>query len=224
MARANAQQISVGTLARRDPILARASLDSANIILALAKAPPTARPSVLRSRLSDLAPGIEPEVAKRYRKYAPERGADQGLYDAIRTSLADRVLARGVQKLRMRAAAQDGWVEAGLGDDSDRQVGCMVAGGASTTGGLVSYIPVVGQIAGGVVQIGSQIAGGALDCSREQRQAQAQATAAQAQLAQAQALQNQATASTAAQQQQLRFDLMVGGGILGAVLLAWLIF
>lgn len=148
------------------------------------------------------------------------------MFDAIRSTLAERVYKRVVPLVRNEVGTKYGWdalLDTPLGDlaPNDRVAGCTIAGGASTVGGIVNIVPVWGPIIGGVVGIGSQIAGGAMDCSREQREAQAQIAASQA--AQAQ-VQLQTAARAAADAQAARRRLIVyGGGILGVTALAWLI-
>jgi hypothetical protein len=220
--------LTVGKAASTDPILARASLDASSVLLAMAKVPADQRPAVLRRKLNDLQPGLGPEVARRLRANLRNRGQDQALFDAIRSVLADRVYDRGLQFLRNRAGTQFGWdtvldTPLGLGQlaPNDRATGCTIAGGASAVSGPVSLIPVVGWIASPILGFGSQIASGAMDCTREQREAQARQAATQAAAAQAQL---QAAQATAADAQAARRKMFVyGGGILGVTALLWLV-
>lgn len=193
-------------------------------MLAVAKAPVADRYAVLQRKLDDLQPGLWPDVAKRYGANLFDRNRDQAMFDAIRGTLAERVYKRGIPLVQNEVGNKFGWdalLDTPLGDLSpqDRTVGCTIAGGAATAGGAVSIIPVYGTIIGGIVGIGSQIAGSAMDCTREQREAQAAIAAAQAQAAQTQL---QAAAAAAADAQAARQRLIVyGGGILGAAAIAW---
>jgi hypothetical protein len=218
----------VGPLAFRDPILARASLDASSVLLAMAKAPVERRSSVLRAQLDALQPGLGPEVARRMRQASRGRSPDQLLFDAIRTTLADRVVDRGVQQIRNRVGNRLGWdalldTPLGLGQwaPADRATACTVAAGANVVGSGAQLIPVYGQIVGGIMSIGSSVASGALDCTREQREAQARQAAVDA--AETRRQLDAATAMSQRTQASRQKMFLVGGGILGTAALLYLI-
>jgi len=223
--------LTVGQAASADPILARASLDASGVLLAMAKAQPASRSLVLRQKLDALQPGLGPEVARRLRKNTRNRGQDQALFDAIRSTLADRVRERVVGQIRNSVGNRLGWDvlvdtplgTAGLGDlaPGDRAIGCSIAGGANTVGGIASIVPFWGTIVKGVTDVGSGIASGAMDCTREQREAQARLAASQAATAQRQLEAAQLAAGHA--QVTRRKMFMVGGGVLGVTAILWLI-
>jgi hypothetical protein len=100
----------------------------------------------------------------------------------------------------------------------DRAAGCTVASTAGTVGGVVSIIPVYGTIIGAIVGIGAGIAGSAMDCSRETREATTAAAQAQANLA-------MARQTSAAQQggSQTRLFLIGGGAIVAALGIGYLL-
>jgi len=216
--------ISVGRAAFGNPILARASLDASNIILAMAKAGPAERASVLRRRLDALQPGLGPEVARRFHGNVQDRNQDQALFDAIRATLAERVYRRGLEVVRNQVGTKFGWdalLDTGLGDLSpnDRAIGCTIAGGAATAGSIAAVVPVWGTLVNAVTGVGSQVASSAMDCTREQREAQAALAAAQA--AQAQAQLQAASAAVADAQRSRRKLLLTAGGIIGVTGLVW---
>jgi len=195
-------------------------------MLAVARAPVADRYAVLRAKLDELQPGLWPSVTVRYATNLKDRNKDQAMFDAIRGTLAERVYKRGAQAVRNEVGNKLGWdrlLDTPLGQlsENDRAAGCTIAGGAATAGGIVSIVPVYGTIIGGLIGVGSQIAGGAMDCSREQREAQATLAATQAQQAQQQLLlaQQSAASATVARNRLI----MTGGGILGVAALAWIL-
>lgn len=220
----DASGISVGAAAFGNPVLARASLDASDVMLAVAKAPVEQRHAVLQQKLDQLQPGLWPAVATRYAGNLKDRNQGQAMFDAIRSVLAERVYKRVLPLVRTEVGSKYGWdtvLDTPLGDLSpdDQAIGCQIAGGASTVGGIVSIIPVWGTLIGGATAIGAQVAGGAMACNAGQQALANQVATAQAQQAQ---IQLQAAAAAAADAQAARQRLIVyGGGILGAAAIAW---
>lgn len=226
-----APSVDVGRRATRDPILATASLDAAKIMTTMAQSPAERRLVVMNRELDKLGQGLA-TAAGREMKAAMERGvsADQAAFDGMRMAIANRRMDRKMDEVRHMFAQQHGWdalLDTGLGDiaPNDRQAGCVAAATGSTVGGALQVIPVYGTIIGGVLGIGGAIAGQALDCSREtreaqQRAAQAQATAAAAELQRAQTL----AAAQSASGRRRSQAMVIGGGVLLTILTAvWLL-
>jgi hypothetical protein len=211
--------LRVGAAARGDLVLANASLAASRILLQAVKKPPGVRASFISNKLNAMQPGLaRAAAASRHRLIAQGKGRDQATFDAMRLVIANVSLSSGIEALRTAAVGEHG-AEAfsGLGQLSpnDRATACTVTAGAQVVGGIASIVPVYGTIIGGLVSIGSSIAGGALDCTREQREAAAAAAAAQANLAATQqALAAQAAAAQAAASGSRRRVYLIGGGAL----------
>jgi hypothetical protein len=220
--------VHVGSKAASDPILAKASLDASSIMLAMAKVPQAQRLPLMQASLEQLGVGSGDVVAEMKRGLA-RRGAnpDQVAFDAMRLAISNVRLDRGIDNIRQEIASRSGWDDTGLGTLSanDRATGCMITGGAQVVGGIASIIPVYGTIVGGVIGIGSSIAGGQLDCGREARDAATAAAAAEARLAEAQRIAAEQTAAGMAASRTRRIrTVAAGGAILLAVIGAgWLI-
>lgn len=223
------RSLRVGTAASSDPILARASLDASSIMLAMAKAHPSNRAVVMADGLSRLAVP-QGAVAREWKDaVAAGENPDQAAFDAMRLGIANARLGRGIENARQLVASNYGWdsVVDGLGamSDNDRKTGCMIAAGTTTAGGVAQVIPVYGTIVGLVAGIGGSVAGAALDCGKEARDAAAAAAAAQAQLEAAQAQAEAQRNALSASSRSTRVRTIVGGGalLLAALGVAWLI-
>lgn len=224
----DAAAVSVGARAYSDPVLASASLEAAKVVEKLAAVAPSRRRALMLSeaekRGAGLARQVESELSRQLRRGI---AADVAVFDALRTSFANRRMNTALDRAAVYAASREGWsalVDSSLGQLSpnDRVAACTAAGATATVGGVTQVIPVYGQIIGGVLSIGSGIAAQALDCGREEREAQgrlaaSQAAEAQARIQRAQAL---AQAEEIAARSQRRRQLIVGGAILGTVALA----
>jgi len=209
--------VSVGTAARHDAVLAHASLVASKIILAATRKPASIRRQFVANKLNAMRSGLDAEVSASRRKLiARGKNPDQATFDAMRLAIANVDMERGIQSLMTQAAVDQGVDALGTISPNDRAVGCTVASTASTVGGVASIVPVYGTIVGLVAGIGSGIASQALDCNRESREAQQQTAQAQANLqaAQQQAAMMQAAQST--QQQAARRRQLVTMGLLGA--------
>lgn len=222
--------VSVGTRAFVDPVLAKASLDASSIMLAMAKVRADERLAVMQRSLERLGVGPQDVIAEMQRGLVPGANPDQVTFDALRLAIANARLDLGIDHIRQNIASRSGWdslIDTGLGAMSanDRATGCVVAQGAQTVGTIAQVVPLYGQIVGLVTGIGSSVAGAALDCGKETRDAATAAAAAQAQLAAAQqtAAQTQQSALSASRMNRIR-TVGAGGAILLAVLgAAWLV-
>jgi hypothetical protein len=214
--------IQVGANAHRDPILAKASLRASEMLLRAAKRPAPSRPGFLRR-----------ELRRQYgeaalRRYTRERGQlamsrspDQALYDALRLAIADYYTAMGIDQLRSALSKKyPGRFVPGLGtvDNTGRDVGCAVGGGATAILALVAGAYTAGAAAAPVM-VGGSLAMNAAGCNAGSQAAQQQTADAEARAAQA-AL--EAAAATAAAEEAARAQrnktlltvAAVGGGIL----------
>jgi hypothetical protein len=212
--------VRVGAAARKDAVLSQASLTASDIILGASRKPLAVRQRYVENRLNGLKQGLAGEAARERRRLVA-RGVnrDQATFDAMRLTIANATMDEGIEQLAEKAARGRVGAEsfAGLGELSpnDRAIGCTIAGGGAVAGGVANIVPVYGQIVGAVLGIGSAIAGGAMDCGREQREAQAQAAQAQANLqaAQQQAMFMQQQAAEAQRQRRLKMYLIGGGAV-----------
>jgi len=217
--------VDVGKRAFADPVLAHASLDASKIMLAMSRVPPAQRLNVMENKLTGID-GTLPKavVAEMQATLRPGKNPDQVAFDAMRLAIANRRMAQGLDRLRMKAVHNYGWdsvLDTPLGDISanDKQIGCTAAGAGQVVGNVVGIVPVYGSIIGGLLNVGSGAAASALDCGSETREAQAAATAAQQQLAAAQAQAAMAQAATVAQARTQHLQTMaISGGILLTVL------
>jgi hypothetical protein len=213
----------VGAAAQRDPVLASASLVASKILLQATQKPLAIRQRFVANKLDAMRLGLSREVAASYRRLvASGKTHDQALFDAMRMAIADMNLSESLQSVREKVSRGITGAEAfnGLGQMSpnDRAAGCAVASTAGTVGGVVSVVPGYGTLIGAVVGIGSAIAGQAMDCGAETRQAQQQAAQAQANLMAAQqAAAQQAAARQAAASGSRTRMILIGGGALVAV-------
>jgi len=211
--------VRVGSAAQSDLVLANASLIASKIMLGAAKKPARIRAAFIANKLDAMRPGLAREVAtSRRRLVAQGKAPDQAAFDAMRLAIANMNMAAGIDSLRVSAAKEHG-AEAfsGLGQmaPNDRATACTVSAGAQVVGGIASIVPVYGTIIGGIISIGSSIAGGALDCTREQREAAAAAAQAQGNLVAAQqAAAAQAAAQAEATSGSRRRVYIIGGGAL----------
>lgn len=222
-----APAVRVGAAARGDVVLAQASLAASKILLQATKKPLGIRREFVRNKLDAMRPGLASKVvASQRRLVAQGKSRDQAIFDAMRLAIANMNMDEGVQSLKEKAARSIYGAEAfagGLGQmsASDRTTGCAIASTAGTVGGVASVIPVYGTIVGAIVGIGAGIAGSAMDCTRESREAAAAAAQAQANLLAAQ----QAAAAQAAARSgsQTRLYLIGGGAIVAALGIGYLL-
>ena len=218
-------RVSVGAAARHDIVLANASLVASKILLQAAKKPADVRSVFISNKLNAMQSGLARAVLKTQRRLVSQgKSFDQAMFDAMRLAIANLRMSDGIESLVAASVAEHGaeaFAGTGLGAFSpgDRQTACSITSGAQVVGGVASIIPVYGTIVGGVVGIGAAIAGGSLDCTREQREAAAAAAAAQANLAAAQqaAAMNAETIQATARRNRMR-TYMIGGGSLVVVL------
>jgi hypothetical protein len=226
--------VRVGAAARGDLVLANASLVASKILLQATQKPLSVRAAFVKNKLDAMRPGLEREVvASRRRLIANGKSRDQATFDAMRLAIANARMDAGIESLRSTAAkeygaeAYSGLGQSGLGQMSanDRATACTVTAGAQVVGGIASIIPVYGTIVGGIISIGSSIAGGQLDCTREQREAAAAAAAAEANLAAVRAATAAAAAAaaTTARGSRTRIYLIGGGALVVALGIGYLL-
>jgi len=221
--------VRVGATARGDLVLAKASLAASKIVLQAAKRPAAERASFVARKLNAMQPGLARTAAAARRELLSKgKKRDQATFDAMRLAIANATLATGMDSLRATIARDQGAeVFAGLGQLSpnDRTTACTVTAGAQVVGGIASVVPVYGTIIGGLVSIGASIAGGQLDCTREQREAAAAAAQAQANLAAAQqiAAQQAAQRAAAARGNRMRVYVIGGGALVVALGIGYLL-
>lgn len=223
--RQNPSVISVGRAAHRDPILAQASLAAAKILRQAVSKPRSVREDFVRNSLTSK---YGTEAARSYERAMRRLNSkgwarNQSIYDAIRLSIADALTREGLLAIDT-AIKQEMGVDHGLGiSEKGRQVGCGITGGVTLVGGIVASI-YGGQAGGTGANVGGQLIGTALDCSKAEREAaqrlaEQQAAAAQAELARTQALAEQ----EAARGKETTKRVLVVAGIGGAVALVGLI-
>jgi len=189
-----AADISVGKRASSDLILATASLDAAKIMEGMAVVARDQRRSEMMSRAEKIAPGLGRQVAAKFDEMRSAGvPADKAVFDSLRLSIANRRMDDSLARVKQAIAASS-TATSGLGQfpsinlsANDRRAACTAAGATTMVGGVAQVVPVYGQIVGGILQLGSQVAGQALDCGREQREADAAAAEAQAREAEARA-------------------------------------
>ena len=223
--RRNSSTITVGQAARRDPILAEASYEASKILRKSVTKPRSVRDEFVRNALMSkygTAAAISYEKALRR---LPQKGwqRNQAIYDSIRLAIADALTRSAILAIDT-ALKQEMGVDQGLGMSAKgRQVGCGVVGGATLVGGIVASI-YGGQAGGTGANVGGQLIGGVMDCSKAEREAaqklaEQQAAAAQAELARTQAL---AELENARGRETTKRVLMIAG-IGGAVALVGLV-
>jgi hypothetical protein len=203
---------TVGTLAAKDPVLARASLVASVIIKNAVNLPIGQQAPYIVGELNRVQTGLGAEFMKQLRQIRGrgERGMT-ATFNAIRLVLSNAVAADVVQYFRT-VVASGGDAEA-LGDTA-QDVGCGITGGVGIVAGLIGSI-YGGQAGGTAAGAGTQVLGQALNCDHA-AQASAQAVAAAnaqtaaANLAAAQA-QAQSQAQLAAQQSASTQNLLMWG-------------
>lgn len=217
--------IVVGANAARDPILARASYEAALILKSAVKKPRSIRGEYVQNILTQK---YGTNASLSFQRKLVQLGAkgwrrDQAIYDAIRLSIADALVAEGLLAIDT-ALKQEMGVDHGLGiSEKGRTIGCGITGGATLIGGTVASI-YGGQAGGTGVNVGGQLIGGVLDCGKKEREAaqrlaEQQAAAAQAELARTQAL----AAQEAERRKETTKRVLLVAGIGGAVAVVGLI-
>lgn len=217
-----ATDIRIGEAAKHDPVLSKASLYASQILRKVASLPKSERETVAVHYLNRLAVGLGAEWKTELRRLLRKGVArDQAIFDSMRLVIANRYFERGLEVLKVAAASDYGWdgLE-GLGDDTARDVGCAVAGGAGIVGGIIGAI-YGGQAGGTAASTGTSTLSAALDCNRRDRQSAERVAASQAEVARL----NLEAAQAAARAQEARGDQMIkvvliGGGIAGLVAIA----
>lgn len=203
----DASDINVGRRAFIDPVLSSASLEAAKIMEDMVRVPRGSRRGEMISRAERLGAGLGYDVATKFDEMR-SRGiaVDKAIFDALRLSIANRRMSESLSRVKAAISASQQSGTSGLGQlnipginlsPNDRRAACTAAGATTMVGGVAQVVPVYGTIVGGILQLGSQIAGQALDCGKEEREAAATLAASQAREAQARA---EAAAAQAAAQ------------------------
>lgn len=217
--------IKIGEAAKHDPVLAKASLYASEIIRKVASLPKSERQAMAAHYLNRLSPGLGAEWKKELgRLLAKGVDRDQAIFDSMRLVIANRYVERGLEVIKLAVASDYGWDSLagvqGLGDDTARDVGCAIAGGAGIIGGIIGSI-YGGQAGGQAAATGTGTMSTAFDCNKRDRESAERVAATQAEVARL----NLQAAQEAARAQERRGDqtikmILIGGGIAGLVTIA----
>jgi hypothetical protein len=212
--------ITVGSKAKDDVILARASLDASQILLRAAKRPRGRRIAFIRRQLQGYG-GDAPKRFDRERAVLLRRGwqPNQATYDAMRLVASNYYAALGMRAIKVAMSERYGADHlVGLGADDAKAIGCGITGGVTVVGSLVAGI-YGGGAGAGAVGAGGSIVGSALDCNAGARESQERIAAAQS--AQAQAAADAALQTAQAQERaagertkQIKAVALVAGGLI----------
>lgn len=160
------RSITVGNLARTDPLMAYASVMASSLLLQAVRQPSGQRLSWIRTEMNKAKLGMGDDVVSKYRELKRRgKATNQALFDALRLTIANR-LAAFFDKRISRSAA-------GLGStESDIRLGfcttyALLAAGGGTTVALVSD-----PAAAAAVTESARVAAEIQGCSREQIEAQ----------------------------------------------------
>lgn len=212
-----ATRMEVGRRAAQDPILARASLESAKLLTKAARRPRSMRLSYLRARV---ASDYDRPTADAFFSRAAGARTDQAVYDALRLAVANHYTRIGLRYLQRKLKSRfgDDFRPTALSGEEEEAIGCAIGGGASAI-----LATVVGAYTGGTgaAPIGAagltamQAAGcGADQQAAQQALAEAQAAAAAAELERARLAAEAEAARSAAQQKTMITVAAIGGGAL----------
>jgi len=215
-----AAQIKVGIAAKSDPILARSSLIAANIMLSVARKPPSRRRAALVSEVNKVSNGLAKVASAEYDRLLATGVSDsQAMFDAIRLAIANHLADQTAFLLQASAAQRsaEALSGGGLGADfmKDLQKGfCIVgAGGSQLVAGYTETFS-GGLLKGGALMQGSAAAAQTAGCNQEQIALESQVAGARAneaiRLAEVQG--RQEAARLAARSDMIR-TLAIGGGV-----------
>ena len=201
--------IQVGTLARRDPVIAFSSVMASNLLRQASSVPAKRRMGWLRGELNKTQPGLGDKFVSKTRELRRKGWTpDQGAFDALRTVLANQI-ATGLAK----RVGGGGLSLSGLGDAKTDRINAAFCGltGLATAGGAIassfnnpSGSAAVGE-AGTAAMQASGCNQGALD---------AQARIAEANAAAAQAAAAASAAQSGSGQDKTMTYVAIGGGVL----------
>lgn len=177
--------IRVGQVAYRDPILARASLEAAQLLKSAVDRPKDIREDFVRGELRGYGPGAALKFTRKLAKLS-RRGLNrnQAIFDSLRMVIADYYTQLGVEAIQAAMAQAYDADRAGLGEDVGRQVGCAITGGATAIIGSILGV-FTGGAGSSAAAVGGSLIGAGLDCGHDERVAQQQIAEAQARQAQA---------------------------------------
>lgn len=217
--------IQVGARAARDPILGRASLEAAQLLVRAAKRPREGRAAFL-VRAVGRKYGVKTRAA--YRAKLRGGSGDQGLYDALRLAIADYYVGVGMRYLQKKLSERHGerFIPGPLGalGDEGQDIGCAIGGGATA---LISGI--VGAYTAGVgapfVGAGGTLALTAAGCGAPGQQAAQDLAAAEAAAAAAAALAEAERQRLATEQRgkTIKVAAIIGGAVLGVGVLGYVV-
>ncbi|RLB43812.1 MAG: hypothetical protein DRH30_02630 [Deltaproteobacteria bacterium] len=179
---AKASSISVGSRARHDPLMAFTSVMASKLMLLTTKQPKAKRLGWIRNEMNKTNLGFGDDMVTKYRELSRRGvGQNQALFDAIRSTIANRV-ATYVDKHTEKHSV------AGLGDTaSDVRLamctGFGIGAGAGGTVGAAIGDPAMSTAITASMQAGANIQG----CGQEQLDAQVALAEANARTAEANA-------------------------------------
>lgn len=204
----NTNSIQVGVLAKRDPIMAFASVMASNLLRQASVRKAGTRLSWLRGELNKVQPGLGDTFVSKTRELKRRgRGSDQSTFDGLRLALANQIAVSMDRKKEQHSAA-------GLGSSADdiSAVFCGITGVATAGGAIAtSFNNPSGSAAVG--QAGSQ-ALAASGCNAAALREQARIAEANAAMAQANAAAAAATQGQGQGGSNALIYAAVGGGAL----------
>lgn len=219
--------IKVGDGARRDVLLARASLVASRILYQMVQLPEQQREAYLRRALRPYGVGSFHRFRRERRSLVRSRNPNQATYDALRLVIGNHLAEQFLLKLKAASAMERDASVLGSIDmnDTERAVACGVTGGVTLLTGFIGSI-YGGSGGGAAAAAGGGVAASTFGCNQAAQESAERIAAANAQAAQAQAeaalavaqLQEraaQAEAEAKAEQaKQLTTVAIIGGGVL----------
>jgi hypothetical protein len=207
------QSITVGNLARKDPVIAYSSVMASSLLLQSGRQPAGKRLGWLRTQLNKAQPGLGDEVVSKYKEMTRQgKRRNQAVFDALRLSIANQLASYIDKNLPQHSAA-------GFGDTaSDVRLGMCTgyAIGAGAGGATAGFLgdPAASAAVTEAMRVAAEIQG----CNVEQLNAQARIAEANANTAAANA------AAGAEEEEGMGTGMMIaiaGGGVLVLGLLGY---
>lgn len=208
------RSITVGNLARKDPVIAYSSVMASSLLLQSTRQPVGKRLGWLRTQLNKAHPGLGDDFVSKYRELK-RRGkpGNQALFDGLRLAIANRLATHIDKSLPQHSAA-------GLGDTASDVRLAMCTGyavGAGAGGATAGFLN--DPASSGAVTEAMRVAAEIQGCGMEQLNAQARIAEAQAAAAEA-----AARGATAEEEEGIGTGAMIaiaGGGVLVLGLLGY---
>jgi hypothetical protein len=201
--------ITVGNLARKDPVVAYSSVVASSILLKAAQLPRADRLQWIRTEMNKTDPGFGDDAVSKFRQLTREgKTRNQSLFDAIRLTIANRLTTYIDKNLPRHSTA-------GMGDTSSdvRLAMCtgyaVGAGAGGATGGFLNN-----PAASGAVIDSMRVAAEIQGCGLDQLNAQARIAEANAAAAAAAAASNDGAEVHAFASPAALMALGVGGVVL----------